>query len=124
MQLIDDNTIHLTRGNVFKKPFSIEDDNGVLYLFSAGDVVRMRIMPAGKPNNVLLQKDFVVETPGDSVMITLTGDETKLDKLINAPVEYWYEMELNPETNPETVVCYDQKGPKILKLYPEGGDKE
>lgn len=124
MQLIDDNTIHLTRGNIFEKPFSIEADNGEPYLFSANDVVRMRIMTVNKPDEIHLQKDFKVDTPGDTIWITLTGDETKIGELISKPTDYWYEMELNPDSRPETVVCFDQKGPKILKLYPEGGDKQ
>lgn len=50
------------------------------------------------------------------------GDETKIGEYISKPKEYWYEIELNPETYPQTIIGYDEDGPKVLILYPEGGD--
>ena len=38
---------------------------------------------------------------------------------MNIPTEYWYEIELN---NENTVIGYDNNGPKLFVLYPEGED--
>ena len=49
--------------------------------------------------------------------INLTSEETRIGNLTNAPVEYWYKIELN---NQYTIVGYDEDGAKKLILYPEG----
>lgn len=38
-------------------------------------------------------------------------------------MDYWYEVELNPETEAQTIIGYDEDGPKIFRLYPEGDDE-
>jgi hypothetical protein len=50
----------------------------------------------------------------------LSKEDTKIGKKVNKPVDYWYEVELNPDTYPQTIVGYDEDGAKIFKLYPEG----
>ena len=52
----------------------------------------------------------------------MTGEDTKIGQVINKPIDYWYEIELNPEINPQTVIGYDNDGAKIFKLFPEGAD--
>ena len=58
------------------------------------------------------------------VEIFLHGAETKFGEVINKPVDYWYEVELNPETKPQTIIGYDEDGAKVFKLFPEGRDVE
>ena len=55
--------------------------------------------------------------------IALEGYETKFGEVINKPKQYWYEVELNPETSPQTIIGYDEEGAKLFTIYPEGSDK-
>ena len=55
-----------------------------------------------------------------SVDLSLDSTETTIGDIINKPVEYWYEIQLNPDTEPQTIIGYDENGAKIFKLYPEG----
>ena len=119
----EDGSIHLTRGDfVF---FGVKaDEDGERYVFQPGEEVRMKVFERKKCENIVFQKDFPVEEETDLVGITLTRDETKIGNVINKPVDYWYEIELNPNTYPQTIVGYDEDGPKIFRLYPEGRDME
>ena len=110
----DDNTIHLTRGDICDLP--------IMHMFSAGDVIRFKVMKKKDCNTIMLQRDFVCESGTDSYVISLSGDDTKIGEVISKPTDYWYEVELNPDTNPETILGYDEDGAKILRLYPEGKD--
>lgn len=35
------------------------------------------------------------------------------------PAQYWYEIQLNKE---QTILGFDDKGPKMFILFPEGSD--
>jgi hypothetical protein len=41
--------------------------------------------------------------------------------MLNKPIEYWYEIQLNYY---QTIVGYDESGPKLFMLYPEGEDSD
>lgn len=73
--------------------------------------------------SVALHKDVAPASQALSVTIPLESAETKLGGLASKPVEYWYEVELNPDTAPQTIVGYGPRGPKRLIVYPEGGDR-
>ena len=45
-----------------------------------------------------------------------------IGEVINKPTNYWYEIELNPNTQPQTIIGYDEDGEKLFVLYPEGSD--
>lgn len=92
--------------------------------FSSGDVIRFKVFKNKECNCVEIQKDFEAEDSATSVTISLTSEETTIGELINEHVDYWYEIELNPDTNSKTIVGYDNKGAKIFRLFPEGGAKE
>ena len=119
----DDLSIYATRGDtVF---FTVTaDDNGVPYYFEAGDVLRIKIFQKKNANNVVLEKCFPVEAKTDKYTMLLSEEDTKFGDVISKPVDYWYEIELNPFTNPQTIVGYDDEGPKVFKLFPEGKDSE
>jgi hypothetical protein len=119
----DDMSIYLTRGDT--AIFSVTaDNNGKNYVFRPGDVVRMKVTEKKACENVIFQKDFPVTEEAEKVDILLTEEETKIGEVISKPTDYWYEIELNPYTNPQTIVGYDDDGAKILKLFPEGRDLE
>lgn len=118
----DDKTIHITRGDIGSIEVSSMTPNKELYVFQPGDIVRLRIYVKKQHDNVVLVKNVHVETETTVVDILLDKSDTKIGGIINKPVDYWYEVELNPDTAPQTLVGYDKVGPKIFRLYPEGGD--
>ena len=121
----EDLSIYATRGDtVFFEVTAQEDGTGSDYFFEAGDVLRIKVMQKKSPNNVVLEKCFPVEEKTNKVYILLAGEETKFGDIINKATDYWYEIELNPFTTPQTIIGYDEDGAKIFRLYPEGADQE
>ena len=118
----NDLSIYVTRGDMVAIRVSAEDNNGSDYTFKYGDVLRMKVFEKKGCDCVLLQKDFMVEAESKTVDILLTGDDTKIGELIHKPRDYWYEVELNPLTNPQTIIGYDEDGAKVFRLFPEGAD--
>lgn len=119
----EDGSIYLTRGDIANIEVNAVTPSGEPYVFKVGDVVRFRVFKRQGCNCVEIQKDFVVEEESESVKLYLNKNDTKIGELINKPVNYWYEVELNPETEPQTIIGYDESGEKIFKLFPEGGDR-
>lgn len=119
--LNDDLSIYATRGDIVFFTVSAEE-NGEAHMFKAGDVVRIKIYGKKDANNVVLEKDFPVVEDTTAVEIFLTGEDTKIGGVISKPVVYWYEVELNPRTNPQTIIGYDDDGAKEFRLFPEGKD--
>lgn len=117
-----DKSIHLTRGDVASITVSASQADGAAYTFAVGDVVRFRVFGKNACANVAIQKDVVVEAETTTVVIDLTKADTKIGEVINKPMEYWYEVELNPDTKPQTIIGYDADGAKVFRLYPEGSD--
>lgn len=117
----DDNSIYATRGDIVFFTVTAEDD-GVVHKFQPGDVVRIKVYGKKDAENVVLQKDFPVAEVCEEVEIFLTEEDTKIGEVISKPKDYWYEVELNPGDNPQTIVGYDEDGPKVFKLFPEGDD--
>lgn len=117
----DDMTIYVTRGDA--GAFNIQAKLGDTdYTFRVGDVIRFKVFAKKKCSDVVLKKDVKVTEETTTVQIFVKANETKFGKVINKPVDYWYEVELNPDTNAQTIIGYDDNGAKILRLFPEGGD--
>lgn len=117
----EDKSISVTRGDSLLFSVSASGDEGV-YKFQPGDVVRFKVFGKKSCDDVVLEKDFPVTEESESVDIYLTKEDTKLGEIISKPVDYWYEVELNPLTEPQTIIGYDEDGPKVFKLFPEGGE--
>ena len=115
------NTIYATRGDIVLLSISADDD-GERYTFVTGDVVRFKVYGKKDAENVVLQKDFPVTEETSEVQIVLTEEDTKIGEVISKPTDYWYEIELNPNSFPQTIIGYDEDGAKIFRLYPEGAD--
>ena len=90
------------------------------YRFKTGDIVRMTIYGKKDAENVVMQKDFPVFEEADSLPIFLGEEDTRIGSVISKPVDYWYEIELNPDTYPQTIIGYDESGAKVFRMYPEG----
>ena len=115
--------IDVTRGDIGGMfVTAINELDGTDYTFVAGDVVRLKVFEKKDCNCVVLQKDFVAEEGSTMVEVSLESEDTKIGGIISKEKEYWYEVELNPETAPQTIICYDKKGPKLFVVYPEGSN--
>lgn len=119
---IDDTTIKLTRGDIAVIEVSAENNEGENYKFKAGDIVRLKVFMKKDCSNIVMHKDVTVTEEGPTVNISLTSEDTKIGELINKKATYWYEIELNPDTAPQTIVGIDDDGEKLFILYPEGAD--
>ena len=117
----EDMSIYVTRGDMVTLGVSA-DNNGQLYTFQPGDLVRFKVFEKKGCDNVVLLKDVYVDEATEKVDILLTGEDTKFGGVINKPTDYWYEVELNPLTVPQTIIGYDEEGEKVFRLYPEGGE--
>lgn len=117
----EDLSIYATRGDtVFFKVKAKVRDSEEAFLFSKGDVLRICITQKKNTAAVMLDKRFAVTEEADSYTILLTGKEMKFGNVTAKAVDFWYEIELNPDTNPQTIVGYDEDGPKVFRLFPEG----
>ncbi len=119
--LNDDLSIYATRGDIVFFSVSAQED-GVPYKFQAGDVVRIKVFGKKDAESVVLQKDFPITEETEQVEIFLSEEDTKVGDVISKPKDYWYEVELNPHDNPQTIIGYDEDGAKVFKLFPEGDD--
>ena len=119
----NDKSIYLTRGDIAAVQISANTSDGELHTFKPGDVVRLLVFEKKRCECVVLKKDVVIKEESPVAEITLMQDDTKIGELIQKPIDYWYEVELNPDTLPQTIIGYDVDGPKIFRLFPEGADK-
>ena len=120
----EDNSIYVTRGDIVAISVTANDD-GAAYKFKAGDILRINVHGRKECDNVVLQKDFPIAVDTESVDIFLDEKDTKIGESISKPKDYWYEIVLNPDTNPQTIIGYDDENcPIVFKLFPEGGDIE
>lgn len=125
MWKIEKGNIYVTRGDMLPLAVDAINTDKSSYTFKVGDILRIKVMEAGNVKNVLLQKDFTVEEETKVVDIDLLSEDTRIGELINKPQEYWYEIEVNPDTpQTMTIVGYSkEKGAALFVLLPEGGNK-
>lgn len=120
-EILNDKTICLTRGDVANIVVSASLKDGELYTFQPGDVVRLLVFQRGNCNNVVLSKRVEITEESNTATISLEKKDTHFCAIHSKPVDYWYEIELNPDTFPQTIIGYDGQGEKVFRLYPEGG---
>lgn len=120
----NDLSIHITRGDIGILGITAKNEDNTDYIFQVGDIIRLGVFEKKKFSLIKLQKDVTVQEQGTEVQISLNKEDTTIGDIINTPVDYWYEIQLNPETNPQTIIGYDENGAKIFRLYPEGVEKE
>lgn len=122
-EISSDKTIYLTRGDI--AVLSVggklgDEPDSEYHVFKPGDIVRFQVTEKNHCDQVVISKSVQVTSETVSVDIALTKDDTKIGDVINKPKDYWYEIELNPDTESQTIVGYDKTGPKIFRLFPEG----
>lgn len=129
MRVIDGYTIKINRGDILpiklKIPVYIENEEGEpvfdhYYQFQVGDKIDFSVYKRRRMSkDALLLKEIIVSEEAEELNFTLTSEDMKIGPLINKPTEYWYEVELNDK---QTIIGYDDKGPKVMLLYPEGSE--
>ena len=118
MQKVTNTTIEVNRGDELNLNLSLKLDSGEDYTFEEGDKIVFSLYEKGKmSDNAILIKEVDATPDTTNLEISLTSNETKIGEMINKPVEYWYEIELNDRY---TVIGYDDKGAKKFILYPAG----
>lgn len=121
----EDNSIYATRGDVVFFAVKANDiETKQPFMFEPGDILRMKIYGKKNAENVVMQKDFAVAEETDAVNILLEEKDTKFGDVISKPTDYWYEVELNPDIYPQTIVGYTEDGATLFRLFPEGADEE
>lgn len=123
MDTEDKYLITLTRGNIKAIEVTATNPDGTDFVFQKGDVVRFKVLEKKDCQCVVLQKDVEVEEETTKVIVNLTMEETDFGEVVSKETEYWYEIDLNPETARVTLVGYDENEAKTLILYPRGEDK-
>lgn len=113
-------TIKITRGDAGVFGVTATNDDGSDYTFQNGDKIRLAIYEKKKYESLMFEKIVPIVNKTTEVEIELTTVDTTIGDIINKPVDYWYEIELNPDGDTQTIIGYDEQGPKIFKLYPEG----
>lgn len=117
----EDLSIYVTRGDACSFPV-VAADVGVGSVFPAGTVLRIKVTEKKNCANVVLQKDFPAWNETASINIVLNESDTKIGDTISKPKDYWYEIEMNPNSDPKTIIGYDEDGARVFKLFPEGKD--
>lgn len=113
--------IHCSRGDAksikLKIPFQ-----GDYYEFHATDKITFNVyLKNGYDDEPVLHKDIECEEGSKSVTIPLTEEDTTFGTIANKPVTYWYDVTLNDD---QTVLCYNEDGPKEFIQYPAKGVDE
>ena len=113
-------TISVNRGDANQSfSFSIPTSDLESYTFQIGDIVKFGVYEANKLNeNAILLKEYKVVVETKKIEIYFNKEDLTIGELINKPVTYWYEIQLNGNT----IIGYDEDGAKEFILYPEGSD--
>lgn len=114
----EDLTIECTRGDA--AAFTVGAKvAGTTYEFQPGDVVRFSVCTKKNYADVVMSKDVRIVDHTEAAVIELSGEDTKFGKNINKTTDFWYEVELNPDTYPQTIIGHTADGAKTFRLYPE-----
>lgn len=123
---VDGTTIYCTRGDNGNTlgnniEFGYEDVDGNPVSFTVGQRVIFKVFDPKNVQNVLIQKEIIVEEICNSITIPLTDEDTSFGDYINKPIKYNYEISID---DTGTIIGYDEEGPKLFILLPEGGEKQ
>jgi hypothetical protein len=116
-----DKSIWLTRGDVATINVTAKNSDKTQYTFKKGDILRFNVFQKNSCHKIVMSKDVTIDADKTEVQISLTSNDTRIGDIISKPVEYWYEIALNPDTAQQTIVGYAEE-PAILKLLPEGDE--
>lgn len=131
----DNQTLHLTRGDITHNKFNKICFNFPIYNFATQQEEYYEFQLTDKIAFVVKEKKGYTKTevlrvertiaemgytePTTTPEIILTEEDTKVFELKDKPTTYWYDIVLNDTT---TILGYDEEGAKKLILYPEAGE--
>jgi len=116
----DGTTLKVTRGQSGTITFGALTPEGEPYTFQVGDILRLNVTKVNKENSVVMSVDTIIQEATTEATISITSFDSKIGTVINKPTDYWYDIELNPDSAiAQMLLGYDDEGPKIFKLYPE-----
>ena len=120
-KIINKNQILINRGDIGIIDLTIPISKEENYEFEQGDVITFAVYKTNSyQKDPIIYKEVIVENDGQTVVtIELEPEDTKVGPVINMPAQYWYEIQLNKE---QTILGFDDKGPKMFILFPEGSD--
>lgn len=117
--------IQINRGDSTTFKISAKDTSGTSYEFNTGEKVKLAITERKNEDNVVFEKTITVAEDGYYVYIPISSEESKIGEIINKPVTYWYEISVLTLNNEiQTIIGYDDNGPKEFILNPEAGDAQ
>lgn len=121
----DGTTLKVTRGQSGTITFGALTPEGEPYTFQVGDILRLNVTKVNKENSVVMSVDTIIQEATTEATISITSFDSKIGTVINKPTDYWYDIELNPDSAiAQMLLGYDDEGPKIFKLYPESVKEE
>lgn len=121
----DGTTLKVTRGQSGTITFGALTPEGEPYIFQVGDILRLNVTKVNKENSVVMSVDTIIQEATTEATISITSFDSKIGTVINKPTDYWYDIELNPDSAiAQMLLGYDDEGPKIFKLYPESVKEE
>lgn len=121
----DGTTLKVTRGQSGTITFGALTPKGEPYTFQVGDILRLNVTKVNRENLVVMSVDTIIEEETTEATISITSFDSKIGTVINKPTDYWYDIELNPDSAiAQMLLGYDDEGPKIFKLYPESIKEE
>lgn len=113
MKHIINGVIRINRATSFS--FRIRSKKG---LFKKDDKVDFYVYKENElENEPVIHKLIEVKENNEYITIDLTEEDTDIGEIVNEPITYWYELELNKN---KLLKGYDKFGPKELFLYPKG----
>lgn len=116
MRIIDCNTIEVNRGDELLFDYQILNGK-TPYTFVDGDIVGFYVYKAKQlTKDPVIAKTFEPTPETDVVEIHIEATEMEIGSVQNIQEEYWYEITLNGEIT----LGYDDRGPKLLIVYPKG----
>jgi len=122
-KITEKKNIEITRGDIAVIDVNARNEkNDGYHVFVPEDIVRLQVMEKNNYSSVVLTKEVKVTEETTVVTIELTKEDTKIGNVISKYKDYAYEIELNPETKPRTIIGYTKEdGHKLFTLLPEGG---
>lgn len=133
MVAIEDNTIHITRGDIttgelnrlaFYLPIS-DGEKETNYEFKPTDKITFVVFnKKGYTKNEIFKLEYTLEDlgytePTEIVEIPLTEELTSKFPLLNKRATYWYDISLNDTL---TILGFDDEGAKKIIVYPSDSD--
>jgi len=116
--------IETIRGDMLPLSITLEDVLDAPESFKKDDVIRFLVFDKKDVDNIHINKDFTIEEDTDELYIEIPAETMEFGEISSKPIEYGYELKLNPDkpTRVTIVGFIKDVGFPILTLLPGSGD--